>query len=411
MNVIIGGGISGLSFALFSKKKSLIIEKEDELGGYCRSINQDGFIWDFSGHFFHFRNKKIKKIMLSKIGCKVLDIKKKSTIFYNNKFIEFPFQKNIHQLNKKEFIECLIGLFSKHKKQKTKNFKDFIIDNYGEAICKKFLIPYNEKLYATNLNKLEWHAMGRFFPSIRKDEIIKGFKKKNFTSYNDYFTYPKNGAVSYVKSLQRQIKNAEYKLNTSVVKIEIKKKIIHLDNGEIIPYDNLISSIPFPNLLQKCNISYNKNIFSANKVCVFNLGFDKKSFHKDHWIYFPSKKISFYRVGFYNNIFKNNRMSLYVEIGKSSKYIVNKEKLFKKVIADLKSVGIISNQKVISKHYLEMNPAYVHITNTSEKHKKNLKKKLEKNKIYSIGRYGDWKYCSIEDNIVEALNLNNIIRK
>ena len=70
MNVIIGGGISGLSFALFSKKKSLIIEKEDELGGYCRSINQDGFIWDFSGHFFHFRNKKIKKIMLSKIGCK-----------------------------------------------------------------------------------------------------------------------------------------------------------------------------------------------------------------------------------------------------------------------------------------------------------------------------------------------------
>ena len=58
-----------------------------------------------------------------------------------------------------------------------------------------------------------------------------------------------------------------------------------------------------------------------------------------------------------------------------------------------------------------MNPAYVHITNTSEKHKKNLKKKLEKNKIYSIGRYGDWKYCSIEDNIIEAVNLNNIIRK
>ena len=253
--------------------------------------------------------------------------------------------------------------------------------------------------------------MGRFFPSIRKDEIIKGFKKNSFTSYNDYFTYPKNGAISYVKSLQRQIKNAEYKLNTSVVKIEIKKKLIYLDNGEIIPYENLISSIPFPNLLQKCNISYNKKIFSANKVCVFNLGFDKKSFHKDHWIYFPSKKLSFYRVGFYNNIFKNNRMSLYVEIGKSSKSIINKEKLFKKVIEDLKSVGIISNQKVISKHYLEMNPAYVHITNSSEKHKKNLKKKLEKNKIYSIGRYGDWKYCSIEDNIIEALNLNNIIRK
>ena len=63
---------------------------------------------------------------------------------------------------------------------------------------------------------------GKIFPSIRKDKIIKGFKKK-ILPHITIISYPKNGAVSYVKSLQRQIKNAEYKLNTSVVKIEIKK--------------------------------------------------------------------------------------------------------------------------------------------------------------------------------------------
>ena len=30
---------------------------------------------------------------------------------------------------------------------------------------------------------------------------------------------------------------------------------------------------------------------------------------------------------------------------------------------------------------------------------------LEKNDIYSIGRYGSWTYCSIEDNILEAREL------
>ena len=30
------------------------------------------------------------------------------------------------------------------------------------------------------------------------------------------------------------------------------------------------------------------------------------------------------------------------------------------------------------------------------------KKVLARNNIYSIGRYGSWTYCSIEDNILEA---------
>ena len=407
IDIIIGGGISGLSYALFNQNKSLIIERESELGGYCRSIKRNGFVWDFSGHFFHFRNKDVKKIMLSHIKGKVLDVQKKTSIYYNTKLIDFPFQANIHQLPADEFLKCLVDLFEEDSnKKKINSFKDFIVNKYGQSICDKFLIPYNEKLYATDLNNLDWKAMGRFFPSVSKENIVRSFGRKKVSSYNDVFTYPKEGAEAYVQSIVSQVKNTSYKMNTAVTKINTKKKIVYLNSGEKINYNNLITSTPLPKLLELCNIKFNKKNFTANKVCVFNIGFDKKSTHNDHWIYFPSKKISFYRVGFYDNIFNSNKMSLYVEIGVPENKIIDSKMLYKKIIHDLKTVDIISNQKVVDFEYLEMNPAYVHITKKSEKQKKKFQKQLEKNNIYSIGRYGDWKYCSIEDNIIQSKDLN-----
>ena len=49
-----------------------------------------------------------------------------------------------------------------------------------------------------------------------------------------------------------------------------------------------------------------------------------------------------------------------------------------------------------------MDPAYVHLTKESIRDVQEKKKVLARNNIYSIGRYGSWTYCSIEDNILEA---------
>jgi hypothetical protein len=49
-----------------------------------------------------------------------------------------------------------------------------------------------------------------------------------------------------------------------------------------------------------------------------------------------------------------------------------------------------------------MDPAYAHITRRSQAETARLRRILQANGVYSIGRYGGWTYCSIEDNIVEA---------
>jgi len=53
--LIVGAGVSGLAFANFLEHEDyLVIEKENEVGGYCRTIHSKGYVWDYAGHFFHF---------------------------------------------------------------------------------------------------------------------------------------------------------------------------------------------------------------------------------------------------------------------------------------------------------------------------------------------------------------------
>ncbi len=386
-----------------SKNECLLLEKDAEIGGYCKTIKWGDFVWDYSGHFFHFRDTFLEDyICRNMVHDDIRYCEKHTQIFYRQKYIDFPFQKNIHQLDQDEFIDCLYDLFTTTGNDYF-TFKQMLYAKFGQSIAEKFLIPYNEKLYACDLNRLDVDAMGRFFPYADKEEIIRNFKKTNNNSYNSHFTYPRGGAIEYVKSLASYIGKSNICLNECVKSIDVTEKTIKTDKREL-KYDNLISTMPFPLLMQCCSMEYDTDIYSWNKVLVFNLGFDKKG--KDvfnNWIYVPSKDFCFYRVGYYDNIFATKNMSLYVELGFGKNTdVIDVEYYKEKVLDDLKKAGIITDHKLIASHFVIMDPAYVHITKESIRDVEEKKKVLARNNIYSIGRYGSWTYCSIEDNILEA---------
>ena len=99
--LIIGAGISGLAFALGCNGDYLIAEKENEPGGYCRTIKKDGFLWDYAGHFFHFKTESFKKLFNESYKSEDIIHKDKCTkIIYKDRLIDYPFQTNIHQLSR-----------------------------------------------------------------------------------------------------------------------------------------------------------------------------------------------------------------------------------------------------------------------------------------------------------------------
>lgn len=404
--LILGAGISGLSLGeMLSENEYCILEKDSAKGGYCRTVNRNEYTWDYAGHFFHFKTKELENEFVKRIGLdNLVKVEKNTKIYYKDNLIDYPFQKNIHQLPKEDFIDCLYDLFHKEEKIKYTNFLEMLYGKFGNGIVDRFLKPYNEKLYACDLNKLDVEAMGRFFPYADIQDIIDNMKNENSKSYNDFFLYPKSGAFELIKKIQVPDQNIVY--NCNIIGIDLKTKKVHTDEGEI-EYEYLISTIPFHSLLEYLNIHVN---LSWNKVLVLNMGFDKKTEFSDiHWIYVPDKEINFYRIGFYDNIQKREKGSVYIEIGYPSDANIDVEYNFKMALHGMKQMGIITNQKVVDWNYVIMDPAYVHICNHGEMDK--IKKHLEKNNIYVTGRYGAWTYNSMEDCILSAHDVLNRIKQ
>jgi hypothetical protein len=121
-----------------------------------------------------------------------------------------------------------------------------------------------------------------------------------------------------------------------------------------------------------------------------------------HWLYVPNRDRQFYRVGFYDNIFDGPRMSLYVEVGFPRDATIDVAATRQRVLEGLRAEGIVSTQQLIAEHHVVMNPAYVHITSRSNTELARLRGELQAAGVHSIGRYGGWTYCSIEDNMLEA---------
>ena len=410
--LIIGAGISGLTFANYAKGDYLIVEKEEEVGGYCRTIKKKDYVWDYAGHFFHFSTDEFKKKFLDSVKPKDIKYKDKNTkIIYKDKLVEYPFQTNIHQLEKEEFIDCLYDLFHREENEDYDSFLDMLYGKFGKSIVEKFLKPYNEKLYAVDLTKLDKDAMGRFFPYADIPAIIDNMKaNKDSTSYNNSFLYPINGAGSFIQILYDTLDKSRVLLGQKVVKVDKEEKTVWLDDGSKIAYEYLINTSPLNHFLECFDneeFTKLKDELSYNKVLVFNLGFNKKSkYDKEHWMYIPDKSVNFYRIGFYDNILDADKLSMYIEIGYGKNDLITDEDVEQQLnstLENLKRLGITDDEIVLEEHStIIMDPAYVHINTETDKKVRVFKAREAKNNIYTIGRYGAWTYCSMEDSMVAA---------
>jgi protoporphyrinogen oxidase len=229
-------------------------------------------------------------------------------------------------------------------------------------------------------------------------------KTPDNASYNATFTYPEGGAIEYVKAMASAVRPGGIAVGEGLVAVDLARRVARTTRREL-RFARLVSSAPFDRLLKCCGIESDPATWAYNKVLVYNLGFDRKGQKGVHWVYYPSRETAFYRVGWYDNIFDTDRMSLYVEVGYPRGATLGPaeiEAMRTRVLADLEREGVVTGHHLVADHAVVLDPAYVHITQRSLTEHRRLSAELRQHAVWSIGRYGGWTYCSIEDNIVEA---------
>ncbi len=429
MILILGGGLTGLTVAYELEKKKidyLVIEKEDELGGLCRSQKEKGFIFDYTGHFFHFssKQKKFQRFVFELLNNKFLKIHRNSKIYTkysqkDNKLLPYPFQANIKFLHSDIRKECLKELLRSNLQHKSaKNFKEFVVNNFGFAIYKYFFEPYNYKLWKEKLENLDISWAKNFVPLPNTEEIFNNVVEEKIKDYgyNVYFYYPKDGGIQeFIDAIVAKLNKSKIITSAEVVKIDYRTKTVNFisKNGlEKITYDKLITTIPLLEFIRISNFPKNmKNMtenFRYRSVLCFNIALKKPVLKGVHWIYFPDKEQIFYRIGFYHNISSKlvpyNCGSLYVEVSLKEDDKFSVESIFNRVVKDLINTKIISQPSEIL-FYKPLIIKYGYVVYNFERVKllPKVLQFLEKNNIYSIGRYGAWKYSYMTENINDAI--------
>ncbi len=421
--IILGAGLSGLSVAWHLQGKGTncqIFEKESEIGGLCRSKKVNGFTFDYDGHSLHFRDSYTFNLIKSLLGSNLLEHQRSAWIYSHGKYSHYPFQANLYSLPHPIIKECLLGFTQvfrdMHSKKKVNNFLDWINQTFGEGIAKHFMIPYNTKFWTVSPQELTCEWLNGLIPIPSLNQIIEGAVKENEKQfgYNSRFWYPKRGGIIQVPlAFASSIKNVH--TNCQITEINLKRKEIKIVPNNIEKFDYLISTVPLPELSYLIKempegISILFKNLRWNSIFNLNLGIEEKDYSKRHWIYFPQKEICFFRVGFFNNFSPElspvNSTSLYTEVAYSKDKPIDKDEIVLHIKEDLKKIGIISSEdKILVQDINDIKYGYPIYDRNYQYARRKILEYLKKNNIISCGRYGSWRYMSIEDCILEGKEL------
>jgi protoporphyrinogen oxidase len=426
--VILGAGLAGLSCAWHLKQRKIesrVLEKEETVGGLCRSKQVKGFVFDYDGHLLHFRDKYALGLVKKLLKGNLTQHKRSAWISNFGIFTQYPFQANLHALPKPIARECLWGFIhaSNSKAESSQlNFLKWINTTFGKGMAKHFMVPYNQKFWTVPLSQMACPWSDKFIPQPGFADIVNGFFAKNPKSYgyNAIFWYPAKGGIAQLpQALEKQI--GRIFKNCCVKRIDLKKKEITLEGGGKEKFDTLVVTMPLPELVKVIKPLPDKILKSFkklrwNSIFNLNLGLEGPCQAGKHWVYFPHPGTSFFRVGFFHNfsdrLVPDGKSSLYAEVSYSKDKPVNKKKIARQIINDLKGSGIISEKnRVLACDANDIKYGYPIYDQHYSQATRSIKDFLSANNIVVCGRYGSWQYLSMEDALLDGKRVAERIEK
>lgn len=415
MNIrILGTGMAGFGAAYRLRQEGFkndlfMYDKNSYIGGHTATFEtDDGFIFDDGPHISFTSDKRIQDLLAENINQEYETLKATVNNYWNGHWIKHPAQCNLHGLPS-DLIVKVIDDFVEAKYKSNghiNNYKEWLYAKFGETFAETFPMVYGKKYHTVDAENMDidWLGPRLYQPDLQ--EVLKGALEPSTPDvhYVDKFRYPTNhGFAHYLDKFTRL---AEIELNHKATGIDAKNQLIHFSNGESVDYDELISSIPLPELVTNIIEDVPDDVVEAgNKLActsciIVNIGVDRDNFTEAVWSYFYDPDIIFTRLSFPHLMSPNNVPpgcgSIQAEIYFSDKYrpVDRKpEDCIEPVIEDLKRCGLIKeDDNILHRSTLFIKYANVIFDLDRQEALKIVHDYLDEIGIRYCGRYGDWGY-------------------
>jgi protoporphyrinogen oxidase/glycosyltransferase involved in cell wall biosynthesis len=468
--IVIGAGPTGLSAGYHLGENSLVLEQNPTVGGWCRSIEDGGFTFDYAGHIMFSNDPYVHSLYRKLLGSNVHWQDREAWIYSKRTYTRYPFQGALYGLPPDVLKECLIGaiearfgplrapsdtaresarpvcavksealidccgdgtadLSSSQPRALSHNghesFEDFIYRVWGAGVARHFALPYNRKLWAVPLNEMETSWLGGRVPLPDLEAMIEGalHPVPKPQGPNARFGYPLRGGFQALMNGFLPLLECDLETNARVVRIDPHARSVALSDGRTFGYRHLVSTAPLPALVRMlggsvpaCVADAAARLRHVSVRCV-NLGIGRADVSDKHWVYYPEESV-FHRIFLQGNASPYNNppggFGLTCEITYSPHKPLpcDGEALIDRCIRDCIDVGMLrEDDRVLVRNQVDLPHAYVVYDHARKQSVETIRNWLLEYDIHLSGRYSEWEYYNSDHAFVAGRKVADAIRE
>ena len=392
--LILGAGPAGLTFANMLKQRGeesfLVLEKEAEAGGLCRSVMVDGSPFDIGGgHFLDVRKPKVNEFLfrfMPKEEWKLFE--RDSRIVIGTQEIGHPLEANIWQLEPESQVRVLssiakAGCNSGHPMPE--KFRDWIIWKLGDQIADMYMLPYNRKMFADELDELGTYWLEKL-PNVSFEDTLRScltHKAYGQQPGHASFYYPEKYGYGELWLRMADAIAPKVLYDVKVTGLDCDRRQISTEDGRCFEAETIITTIPwncFENLSgmpEDIQASIRQLKTSAIETRYVPEQLDTRA----QWLYIPDEEKPYHRILVRHNFCQGSR-GYWLETRKER-------------------VPLFSEK---AEHCYMNDYAYPLNTIGKPEIMKNLLIFCEDKGIYGLGRWGE--HCHYNSDLVVELAMN-----
>ncbi len=389
-------------------KKSCIIERGSEYGGLCGSFSIKQFTFDTFAHI-SFDNDPVTYSLLEG-NTKHLSHRSEALNYCKGKWIRNPVQNNLWGLDENERDRIISSFINRDAILQVNNYDDWLKAHFGEYFSDRYPRKYTEKYWTVSPEKLDykWIAGRMTTPDLK--ELLEGAASENkaVLHYSKEARYPVVGGFkAFLKPLAD---NANIQYKVGITEIDTAKKEIALQDGGHFSYDELISTIPLPELVKVIKNTPQDILDASDELdytsgAMISLGFNKPCVSPSLWFYIYDEDILPARV--YspdwkspNNVPKGcSAIQAEVYFSKYKPLQMPLDELKELVITQLLKLNLFTRDEIILSDIRYAEYANVMFTPQIYKAREKIHKYLDSVGIYYAGRWGEWDYLWVGQSL------------